>query len=94
MTLEKKQRCNGEGTRNLRQKLRSLRRQSARGRFGALPTELVCTVRIGLRGEERLKVGEGKFRGGGVAGFEDAREEGAFFVLQREHFFFDGAARD
>ena len=44
--------------------------------------------------QEGLEVGEGEFGGGGVAGFENVGEEGAFFVLEGEDFFFDGAGRD
>jgi hypothetical protein len=45
-------------------------------------------------GEEGFQVGEREFCGSGVGSFEDVGEERAFFVLQGEDFFFDGAAGD
>ncbi len=47
-----------------------------------------------LGAKEVAEVGEGEFRGGVVAGFEDIGEEGAFLSLEGQDFFFDGAGAD
>ena len=44
--------------------------------------------------EEIAEVGKGEFGGGGVAGFEDVGEEGAFLGLERQNFFFHRAGAD
>ena len=44
--------------------------------------------------EKVAEVGKGEFGGGGVAGFEDVGEEGAFLGVERQDFLFHRAGAD